>query len=621
MEANFTLPTGIQRGFLNRRVQPELPPGYTWEIQKAKYCPKHLPELLGTQRDRLDSPFGFVFCHRGLYERSMRIPENSKMAIEHGTCQGLILHEIDMRSLNITDGGESSDRLVHWFAAHDEASTRVSSQRGTWSTKGFVEIMEMNLVERRFNIEKEDFGSSCTETEAQVPLFFGLVSRASECMQAGGCIQFDFRGKDLVRAVNQFSRMRWLRERMLLKGYNLDYNTIQNFEESYRWARLLPPFNDKNLNTTPSRAPYKDGQMAGNVTFPKCPYIIMVFFPEPMVQNMLKDIAIGSDSDETLDPSTVPFEDMCRSFEAQVLGFVQRADLKLIPEIVHSGLGLGYDKQTGAAVNPLNGDAITENEVILESRIDRAMIEVNLKIKKDFPELYSSSCTRLCEVQLPNGDEYNASIVHGGLYRKPQGERGISSKLRGIHGGLYPQSDLVVADDPFAEIAARTWIDEHKRLDRRQLLHMPYWKWVRQGGEETLKAVEALNGPFLPNMWEGTLEDESHARDAQSPASNVDDECNIGDDNNDGQNGTQGHNDGSDIRPDNGEISDGKGNDGASPEMSEFSRLVMDLYHRSEGSNSVYDGAKRQRRKVVTWSHPDRESDTESFIIEGDGDM
>lgn len=36
------------------------------------------------------------------------------------------------------------------------------------------------------------------------------------------------------------------------------------------------------------------------------------------------------------------------------------------------------------------------------------------------------------------------------------GEEGIASESRAIHGGLYPQSDIVIADDPLAEIAART---------------------------------------------------------------------------------------------------------------------------------------------------------------------
>lgn len=405
-----------------------------------------------------------------------------------------------------------------------------------------------------------------------------------------------------MRAIVNWESVREWKDRMLLKGYNLDYSTLQNFEAAYYWATLSPRDKVEDLNMRPTSAPYKNGKTASKVTFPKGPYVIMVFFPKPLVQNMLKDLAVGSDSAETPEASTVPFEDIRKSFEAQILGFVQRADWKLIPEIVHSGLGLGYDVRTGATVNPLDGTPVTDPDVILESRIDRAMIEVSLRIRKDCPQLYSSSCTRLCEVRLPNGDEYNASIVHGGLYQKPQGEKGISSKLRGIHGGLYPQSDLVVADDPLAEIAARTWIDEYKRLDRSQLLRMPYRDWIAQGGEEITTAVKALNGPFLPNTWEGTLDDESDVRKAHDPGNRDDDECNIEENTNDYLQDAHSNDDES-----NGELDNGKrsgDNHNISPLPSENTQSILwHIEHRQ----------KQPGRKVVTWSHPDRDSDVESY--------
>jgi hypothetical protein len=43
--------------------------------------------------------------------------------------------------------------------------------------------------------------------------------------------------------------------------------------------------------------------------------------------------------------------------------------------------------------------------------------------------------------------------------------------------GLYPQSHIVVADQPLAEIAARTWIDEYAKLDRSLLLKRPKHTW------------------------------------------------------------------------------------------------------------------------------------------------
>lgn len=122
--------------------------------------------------------------------------------------------------------------------------------------------------------------------------------------------------------------------------------------------------------------------------------------------------------------------------------------------------------------------------------------------------MYFSSCTRLCEVSTSKG-ELVADIKTGRLKLKPVGEKGISTKLRSIHGGLYPQSNLVVADDPFAEIAARTWIDEYAKLKRSQLLTMTYEKWLAQAKKEVVMAVNKLNGPFLPNKYDGPLEERS----------------------------------------------------------------------------------------------------------------
>ncbi|KIW33259.1 uncharacterized protein PV07_00126 [Cladophialophora immunda] len=93
----------------------------------------------------------------------------------------------------------------------------------------------------------------------------------------------------------------------------------------------------------------------------------------------------------------------------------------------------------------------------------------------------------------------------------PDGEQGLVKRLRSMHGGLYPQSYLVVVDDPYAEVAARTWIDEHAQLDRSQLLHMTYNDWIEQGEKKAaglVAAVQELNGPFLPNQISGPLDDD-----------------------------------------------------------------------------------------------------------------
>lgn len=49
-------------------------------------------------------------------------------------------------------------------------------------------------------------------------------------------------------------------------------------------------------------------------------------------------------------------------------------DINLISEIVYNGLGLGYNVQTEKAYNPLNWTPIKDPQMILDSRVDRAML-------------------------------------------------------------------------------------------------------------------------------------------------------------------------------------------------------------------------------------------------------
>ncbi|KAG6364153.1 hypothetical protein INS49_005751 [Diaporthe citri] len=177
---------------------------------------------------------------------------------------------------------------------------------------------------------------------------------------------------------------------------------------------------------------------------------------------------------------------------------------QIIPEIVHCGLGLHYDTRRGTAVNPKDGSPISDPELLLASRLDRAMIEVSLELKKLYPRMIFSSCTRLSDVYYGHSDaEYTADLLTGSLKPKPTGQQGIPARLRAIHGGMHPQSDLVVADDPMAEIAARTWIDEYARLDRTQLMNMTYDAWIAQN-PKVKEVVDGLNVKFWPNTVGGT---------------------------------------------------------------------------------------------------------------------
>lgn len=138
------------------------------------------------------------------------------------------------------------------------------------------------------------------------------------------------------------------------------------------------------------------------------------------------------------------------------------------------------------------------------------MIDVSLELRADYPNLNFLSCTLLCDVRTPSGNEFFTEIRTGRLNPKPRGETGLPKKLRSIHGGLYAQSDLVVADDPFAEIAARTWTDEYAKLDRSQLLTLIYGEWVAQAENDVVVAVSELNGPFLPNTFDGTSDEDTN---------------------------------------------------------------------------------------------------------------
>lgn len=236
---------------------------------------------------------------------------------------------------------------------------------------------------------------------------------------------------------------------------------------------------------------------------------MMVLYLQPVVALALKAKGINPDTASLADRSRPAFQDIRDMVMEQVLSFLEIGvqGLNFVPEIVHTGLGLGYDVQTGRSLNPLDGTAITDPEVILASRSDRAMTEANLDLKRDHPELvFFPSCTRLCEVRTLRG-ELVATMKTGRLKLKPQGEQGISTRLRTIHGGLFPQSDLVVADDPLAEIAALTWIDEYARLDRSQLMRLPYHVWLAQTGPEVVAAVNEINGSYLPNTIDGPLDD------------------------------------------------------------------------------------------------------------------
>jgi hypothetical protein len=484
MTSYAVLPEFIRSGFNHPRTYPELPPGYDWETQIQKYCPPHSAiKLLYPKRE-----FGFVFCHRGLYDRAMKIPENSALAIENGVQKGLFLHEID---------GRMGQNLGDTFLAHDEVTSRVTSKAGKWSSLNISEIEKTALVTRRFDLEKADFASSYQETDEKVPHMEDLLR--AYILGHGHCLQVDLRDNDLPRAIAFYSDRRLHSAELLLKGYNFNFACCQDLKAAVNSEMVNSermPFEWSNLSLSRS--------LGG-------PQVMMVFYSQPLIALALKAKGMDLDTASLADRSSLDFQEIHDVVMKQVLPFLEIGiqGLNFIPEIVHTGLGLGYNIQTKGAVNPLNGVPITDPEVVFESRVDRAMIDVQLELRREYPKLYFSSCTRLCEVRTSNM-ELTADTKTGRLKLKPEGERGISAKLRSIHGGLFPQSDLVVADDPFAEIAARTWIDEYAKLDRSQLLKLPFSQWLAQAEPEVVAAVNKLNGPFLPNTFDGPLDNNSN---------------------------------------------------------------------------------------------------------------
>ena len=146
-----------------RHGYPELPPEYHWPNQIENYCPFGLARVL---RFPERHKYGHVFCHRGFYDRAMRIPENSNSAILNGVQKGLLLHEVDARM---------GDDPIDAFLAHDESAKRVTSRNRNWTSLNIQEILDTKLVTRRFNVVTNDFASTYQETHEKVARLEDLI--------------------------------------------------------------------------------------------------------------------------------------------------------------------------------------------------------------------------------------------------------------------------------------------------------------------------------------------------------------------------------------------------------------------------------------------------------------
>ncbi|KAL1603443.1 hypothetical protein SLS60_005030 [Paraconiothyrium brasiliense] len=473
------------RGFTHTRAGPandhELPDGYNWDTQKDRYCPSgllhHAPYVTLKSNDH---KYGYVFCHRGFYDRARDIIDNSNAAITNGIDQKLYLHEVDSFIF---------EKVVEAIVAHDKRAKRVTAEDEAWKDITF-------LVTRKVDLAINDFAESFQETEERV---LGLMSTIWKHLldPKGVTLQVDLRDQDFPKIFPFYSyhiskgRHHYdnLAHRLfnstMFKGYNIHYASFSHLHEAITEESIKAYGRDY----------FETWQLH------HFPPLIMVFSPEP-----LKTLAKETNPVKGSLPS---YQHLYKTTLEQVESFVGIGDrpYDFILEIAHSGLGLRYDIEGNTAKNPINGVNIVDKEVIYDARVDRAMIDVSLELRRRYPNrLRFSSCTRLPDVILPTGKfkaRYESSKLDGWAI----GEKAISSELKAIHGGLYPQSNIAICDDPLAEIAARTWIDQEAGLDRRELFHVSYEDWLRRANKKGLvEALRTINGDFMPNRIEGSAD-------------------------------------------------------------------------------------------------------------------
>ena len=477
------------------RKYPTLPKGYDWETQKRRYCPPKVNGEPPPYRHELVDPYGKVYCHRGLYQRSTGITENSQSAIENGLREGIFLHEIDAFALN---------GLGEAIVAHDQDASGVTEMEMLWKDGTFAEILRTPLVGRRGHMQgpylrKGDY------VLGLIDILWGELNRPT-----GRTLQIDLRGEDLAEAISFYlahtgkqATQYWpnrgqdrtlvyrLFEHTILKGYNHSFKSFDDLKKAIE--KNLDAYETQGKRPRRNPAPRAEFALEDLHGLPR---LIMVFSHGP-----LRSLA---EETEPIDKgSRTSYEHFLFVVRQQVSSFVQvgkKRPYNFILEIAHSGLGLGYDRVTRKATNPLNGEGIIDTDVVTESCLDRAMIDVSLELRERDPTLLFASCTRLPDVITPDGKKFKAHYQTSKFEPWPEKEKEIPYKLRAIHGGLYPRSHIVIADDPLAEIAARTWIDEELKLDRSKLLTCSYGKWLEGAGEEAVNVIKQLNSDFLPNM-------------------------------------------------------------------------------------------------------------------------
>ncbi|KIW33258.1 uncharacterized protein PV07_00125 [Cladophialophora immunda] len=387
MASEDSIPTAVKKLFKNERKEYALPDGFIWNEQKKKYCQGDLWILLRThtysdwhgirrhigphgERSRhqlISQPkrneFGYVFCHRGLHDRARGIPENSLLAVENGIREGFHFHEL-VGNLSIRP--ESTSVSENIFFAHDKTPRHVSSKTLRWTFYKLSGIRRTTLVIRNFDKGKGTYANSYLNTTQKVPFLrdLDLIWRheVGEAVRGDvdGSVQFDLRGKDFADSLAHFYGQTDVSSpRLILKRYNSHFSTYEKLKSATEKSKLKKP-RGHSLYDTLQQYPY---------------------------------MAIMS------------YENICDVFRTQLLSFYIAKEYCFILEVVLTGLGLGYNVQNGTARNPMDGTPLNDREVIFQSCVDRAMIDVGLELKKENPLVILSSCTRLCDIRTPEGTE------------------------------------------------------------------------------------------------------------------------------------------------------------------------------------------------------------------------
>ena len=420
--------------FPNQREDPLLPKGFTWGRQKQLYCPPDLlcHNLVNTDKPTLDHEFGYVFCHRGLYDRAQGIVDNSAAAIENGVNHGYYLHELDSFVF---------DRLDKTIVVHEKGAFRVSAEDKQWKEMTIFEILKMFLVDRKVDLSKLDFTESFEKTDQAVPDLLSTFWK--ELLHPTGVtLQIDMRDDDFKKLFSYYSYhiFQGTSHRKSLGSHLFRPTMFKGYNHHFKSFDALRDAIEQECITAYGRNYFETEHLHW------FPHLMMVIAAEAVMELLKEEYPSYSlpQKGPPFDFSTTPsYEQIYVLAMRHISSFVDigKNHYNFILEVEYSGLGLGYDVKNDLAWNPLNGERIVTEEVIFEARFDRALIDVTLELKRAHKGLLIASCTRLPDVILPTGN-YIAGYLTSKMKPWETEEKGISRHLRTIHGGLNPQSDI-----------------------------------------------------------------------------------------------------------------------------------------------------------------------------------